>query len=314
MLFSARGCPYKCSFCINATYRHLDINGVRLRRRSVDNVISELRQVKEKLGYVYIQVEDEIFTFKPEWVKEFSDRYQAEIGLPFWCYTHPLCCREDMIADLKRAGLRYIVMGIQSGSERLNREVYHRPTSREKIIESLWLLDQMDVVTCCDLLSNNPLETEEDRIATAHLLHELPSRILLFLGKVVVYPGSPLYEQVKHLPYPPTVDESLYRFWNSVYEIALYENLTLAELDELIASFRQNENYDLLEQQALALMGKAARLTEERLQILEKKHQGHPTQSMTPIGQIDDTSPGTPSPGWRAKIVSRLKSLRRTPG
>ncbi len=265
MLFTARGCPYKCSFCINGILHEIDVDGANLRRRSVESVMAELRAVKERFGNVYIQVHDEIFTLNKNWIHDFSVAYKEEIGLPFWCYTHPMCCKEEMIRDLKDAGLRYVIMGIQSGSERLNKEVYHRPTPRKKIQESLWMLDRLDVLTQVDVLSNNPLETEEDLRATATLLNQCPERTVLGVGKVIVYPSSPLYQHVRHLPFPPVVDEKTYEFWNSVYFVALYGGLNETELEILMSDRSLREDPTEIRERAVGYMKESREKAEQRL-------------------------------------------------
>ncbi|GIT28514.1 MAG: hypothetical protein Ct9H300mP1_05600 [Planctomycetaceae bacterium] len=47
---TARGCPYRCTFCFNNFFANLPDQGIEkdyVRRRSVDNVMEELHQGKE---------------------------------------------------------------------------------------------------------------------------------------------------------------------------------------------------------------------------------------------------------------------------
>jgi methylmalonyl-CoA mutase cobalamin-binding subunit len=265
MLFTARGCPYKCTFCINAVLHDIDPDGANLRRRTVPNVIAELKEVRRRFGDVYIHIEDEIFTLSKQWVRDFSQAFHDEIRLPFWCYTHPNCCPEEMILDLKYAGIRYIVMGLQSGSERLNREVYRRHTPIPRILDALRMLDRQEVVTYCDVLTNNPVETEADRRATAELLWEIPERANLGLGKVIVYPSSPLFEHVKDMPFPPPVDEALYEYWNPAYILAMYGGLSKSEFDALLIDGSLRRDPQTLWDQAYDVFKSAAKKNDQRL-------------------------------------------------
>ncbi|NIO19545.1 MAG: radical SAM protein, partial [Candidatus Aenigmarchaeota archaeon] len=62
----------------------------RFRQRSVDRVIEELKQLKRDYPKVeYLIFRDEILTVNPKWVKEFSEKYPKEIGLPFYCLMRP---------------------------------------------------------------------------------------------------------------------------------------------------------------------------------------------------------------------------------
>ena len=264
MLFTTRGCPFDCSYCINSTYSGLYKGFPRVRRRSVQNVIEELREVKQRWGNIFIQIFDEIFTLDQRRIIEFCDAYKKEIQLPFWCYTHPGCCNEEAATALRAAGLRYIVLGIQSGSERMNREVYHRKTRNRQILETIRLLDRLNVITFCDLMTNNPLETEEDRRCTAELLRECPDRIALGMGKLVIYPKTPLQDFVRDMDFPPPVDEKLYRYWNSVYVLALHGNLSETEWIDLIDNSELREHPEELENKARDCAKTAAAKTYQR--------------------------------------------------
>ena len=135
-IMTARGCPFSCSFCANELIRSLYPAQQYVRRRSVSNVISELKSAKSMHGsrMAYVNFFDDVFTLQQRWLEEFAERYPSEIGLPFWCYTHPSAAKPDMLALLKKAGVHRITSGVQSGSERILSDVYSRRTSRQQII------------------------------------------------------------------------------------------------------------------------------------------------------------------------------------
>ena len=69
-ILTSRGCPFKCWFCSNETIDEIYGRGA-LRRRSVDNVIDELIQVKSKLKNIkIISFDDDIFTINQKWIEE----------------------------------------------------------------------------------------------------------------------------------------------------------------------------------------------------------------------------------------------------
>ena len=88
---TGRGCPYNCSFCFNEAYSDLyKGKGRRTRRRSVDNVILELKEVRERYPLDFVLFLDDTFIINKKWLQELAVRYKEEIGLPFRCFTHPL--------------------------------------------------------------------------------------------------------------------------------------------------------------------------------------------------------------------------------
>lgn len=136
IVMTGRGCPYGCTYCYNHLYRKLYAGkGKLIRRRSVEHVIRELRLLKDQ-GYRFIRFMDDLFTLQPEWVHEFSQRYPREIGLPFTCLVRANSVDEAVVADLKHAGCHRIMMGIESGNERLRNEVLKRRMSDHEILEA----------------------------------------------------------------------------------------------------------------------------------------------------------------------------------
>ncbi|MGN6566391.1 MAG: B12-binding domain-containing radical SAM protein, partial [Flavipsychrobacter sp.] len=63
---TTRGCPFKCNWCAKPIY------GNRYNSRSPENVVAELKYLKEKFEFDHIWFCDDIFGLKPGWVKEFA--------------------------------------------------------------------------------------------------------------------------------------------------------------------------------------------------------------------------------------------------
>lgn len=58
-LITERGCPYKCVFCSHNS-------GQRIRTRSVENVMEEIKWLHKKFSSRRITIEDECFGLRPE--------------------------------------------------------------------------------------------------------------------------------------------------------------------------------------------------------------------------------------------------------
>ena len=87
---SSRGCPYECTYCSNSMYHKIYCDEkVHIRKRSVGNVLEELKKVKERGKAKLIVFNDEVFVSSIKWLEEFSKRYPSEVGIPFYCSLHP---------------------------------------------------------------------------------------------------------------------------------------------------------------------------------------------------------------------------------
>ena len=173
-LMTSRGCPFSCSYCMLSYQKEVVPASARLRLRSVPHVIAELEREKARRGTFYLEIEDDIFTLDAARMAEFFALYRERIATPFWCYTHPRFANDQTLGLLRDNGAEFVVMGIESGSDRIANEVFHRRTTGAQVREAARAISRSGLRAFYDLISNNPFEEEEDRIATFHLLRSLP--------------------------------------------------------------------------------------------------------------------------------------------
>ena len=98
---TARSCIFQRSYCCELYLKDLYKGHNFLRRRSPQNIIEELKQVKNRHNINYIIFQDEIISYQTEWLKEFAPLYKERLEL------------------LKEAGLSSTCLAVQSGSEQL---------------------------------------------------------------------------------------------------------------------------------------------------------------------------------------------------
>lgn len=175
-IMTQRGCPFSCSFCIESRYQDMFGKKNSLRRRSIDLVIEELVWAKTHLNIKSVLFYDDVFTVNPRWLKEFLPRYKQEVGLPFWCYTYPTTHTPELLRELKDAGMISITMGVQSGSSRILREYFNRPTDRARVLEAAQEIVDLgpEVKGFFDMITKVPFETEQDLRDTFDFLVDLP--------------------------------------------------------------------------------------------------------------------------------------------
>ena len=84
----------------------LKTKGKVVRHRSVDNVLKEIAEVKNKYPLRVVKFIDDTFNLNKEWLKEFCDKYKRQINLPFVCNLRAdLITLEEgikTVADLKK--------------------------------------------------------------------------------------------------------------------------------------------------------------------------------------------------------------------
>lgn len=136
MLFMAgRGCNFDCNFCFNRSMKQLYPQQKYTRRRSADNVILELIEIKNRYQATGVQFLDDIFPLDHEWLQQFCENYKRKINLPFTCNGHFSFLNRRIVRDLKRAGCITIKVGLEAGNDYIRRNLLNKNITKEKIYE-----------------------------------------------------------------------------------------------------------------------------------------------------------------------------------
>lgn len=195
-IITSRGCPFPCTYCSNAVLNKIyGGKWTKFRRRSPENVVEELIQAKELLKISVVSFHDEVFATDMNWVSKFTLLYRKHVNLPFMSSTHPNFANFKTFSLLKEVGLTSVSMGIESGSDRMLNEVYHRHTSRKTITECHKIFTKLKLVKGYDVLFDNPYETEADLRETFRFLLTLKKPFQTHTFSYVHLPKTALTER-----------------------------------------------------------------------------------------------------------------------
>jgi radical SAM superfamily enzyme YgiQ (UPF0313 family) len=114
-IFTTRGCPFPCKFCAAPNFYNR-----RIRMRSSENVIKEIKLLTEKFGIKEIQFLDDNITLRREHIESICKLIISE-NIKIECST-PNGIRADTIDDdivklMKKAGWYMTALGIESANE-----------------------------------------------------------------------------------------------------------------------------------------------------------------------------------------------------
>lgn len=190
-------CPFNCAFCAGVYLRkELYAGKGRVRRyRGVSAILSEIKRARQRNpGLTIVQFWDEVFAAgaPEEWLNEFCERYPREIGLPFGIWSHPALVTEALVTRLHAAGLANVVMGVESGSEQVRREVLNRRETNARILQSAEILHRHGVKAGYDFILDLPWLTEENCQGTFELVLQLPRPFEIGLHSLVFLPRTAL--------------------------------------------------------------------------------------------------------------------------
>ncbi|MBW1781650.1 MAG: cobalamin-dependent protein [Deltaproteobacteria bacterium] len=214
--FVGRGCISSCSYCSaghwHDLYKREGILIAKRRNRQLDDVFQELLRMKEK-DYTFVHFRDEFLCADVAYLKEFFRFYEREICLPFWAYLVPdqVLSHPELLDMAVNAGFVDTELGFQSGSKRINRDIYTRRISNARTLEYARLLARYDINMKHDFIIFNPAEQKTDIEATLELIQMLPKeRSYLQLSRLHYFPESPIVDILKPVRQNPLDFESHY--------------------------------------------------------------------------------------------------------
>ena len=208
-LIAARGCKHNCNFCQPA---ERIMFGRTVRRRSVPNVIEELEYLRDKYNFNSFMIHDDCLTDDREWVLQFCKLYKSKgFNQPFVIQSRAdIICRNcDMIEALRDSGLRLIIIGFESGSDRVLRFL-RKGCTRQQNIEAADICKKLGIKIWANYMLGLPTETKEEVLETLSMLKKIKP-YHCSPAFYTPHPGSDLFEMGEKMGIHLTMSHNLYR-------------------------------------------------------------------------------------------------------
>ena len=175
------GCPFQCSFCYNAMFLKEVYKGKGnyLRKKSVDRVFLEIKEVQKISTVKRIHFHDDNFNFYQEWFKEFCERYAKEIGLPWSCTVRvDNMLNEEVVKMMHEAGCVGVTYGLETHNENVRNKILNKHLKNEDFEKASKLFKKYKIKHIAAIMLNLPGETIKDAFATLHFARKLNSDIV----------------------------------------------------------------------------------------------------------------------------------------
>lgn len=203
-LISSRGCPSQCTFCAS----HV-VAGRRFRAHSPDYVIREIDYLQSKYGYQYFIFEDDSFTIDKQRVEEICRQLIKRKKKIIWiCFGRVTTVDRSLLKLMKRAGCYLIGYGIESGDQKIRRNI-KKGITEGQCLKAFKLSKEVGLKTQAFFMIGNPGETEETIKKTINLAIKL-NPTLVFFSPLVPYPGTEIYKQLCGVHFDPSRNWSDY--------------------------------------------------------------------------------------------------------
>jgi anaerobic magnesium-protoporphyrin IX monomethyl ester cyclase len=214
-----RGCPFQCTYCCNHALRKVS-SGTYVRFRSPDHVIRELKEIRKK----YPQTQSVNFEIETIGVDK---KYPFELCSQLTKYNrscrHPLSYGinlritpnadfRDLFKAMQQANFGYIRIGLESGNERIRKDILKRIHSNDDFLNAVKFAKQYGLEVYIFVMIGLPGETWIDFQDTIDCVRRAqPKKTYFFI--FYPYPGTILYQRcVEENLIPPKLDTKAERF------------------------------------------------------------------------------------------------------
>lgn len=187
----SRGCPFHCFFCLATP-----VAGAKVRKRSPQNIVDELKECVEKYGIKNFLFWSDIFNIDKSWVMELC-RLIIDSGLDItWsANTRADTADEEMAEMMYKSGCRLVSIGVESGSQEMLNHIGKKITL-DDVRLTVRIFKKFGIKIYNYFVIGLPWETEETVEDTIDFAIELDSDFISFYTATPL-PGTKFYDYAK---------------------------------------------------------------------------------------------------------------------
>jgi len=191
-VMTSRGCPFHCNYCTKI------IHGNRLRFRSIENVIAEIRYLKDKFSVEEIAIVDDNFTLnakRAEKICEAIIKNNFNILIQFSNGVRADTLTPNLIRKLNRAGTYRIFIGVESGNQNVVNKIGKNLDLNAVRRAAKLIKNERIILTTCFMLGH-PFDTLKTMNDTLNLALELDADYSYFFT-AIAFPGTDLFNLIQ---------------------------------------------------------------------------------------------------------------------
>lgn len=177
----SRGCPFHCFFCLATP-----VSGVKVRTRSAENIIAEIKECVEKYNIKNFLFWSDIFNFDREWTLNLCRKIiDSGLKITWSANTRANTMDDEMASLMYKAGCRLASIGVESGSQEMLNQMGKKITL-DDIRKTVKILKKNKIKIYNYFVIGLPWETEKTVEQTIKFAIELDSNFISF------YTATPL--------------------------------------------------------------------------------------------------------------------------
>ncbi len=187
----ARGCPFHCFFCLATP-----VSGAKVRRRSVENIVEELKECVEKYNITNFVFWSDIFNLDKNWTMALCQAIiDSGLKITWSANTRADTADDEMAKMMYKSGCRLVSIGVESGSQYMLEKMGKKITL-DDVRRTVKTFKDAKIRIYNYFVIGLPWESEETVEETIRFAIELDSDFISFYTATPL-PGSRFYEYAK---------------------------------------------------------------------------------------------------------------------
>ncbi len=226
-VYTSRGCPGRCVYCASGHRLR-----ARIRMRSIDNIASELHEIRKRYGMDYLLIKDDMFTLNERRTREFCDMVKHEFpDLRWHCMVRVDKVNEALLQMMKEAGLNDVFFGIESGNDDILRKAGKNITTAQ-VRRAVEATDRLKIKSYGAFILGLPGDNYETLQQTIDFACSLPLTMAGF-SILIPYPGTKSFEEYYPQQEGMTIDYTSFIASTGIHFVKEYTGLDGVDVEEL---------------------------------------------------------------------------------
>jgi radical SAM superfamily enzyme YgiQ (UPF0313 family) len=188
-VLSSRGCPSKCTFCGNI------IQLRRFRPHSPQYFVGELEHLVNEYGIRHFHIVDDCFSYDTNRAEEICDLIlEKKLGITWFIFGRVDTLQDEkVIRKLRQAGCIYVLLGIETGNQKIN-DFMKKGTTLEMAERCCELLRKNNIRYFNSFIIGNEGDTEQTVMETIEFAKRLKS-VMAGFNMLIPFPGTHIFRK-----------------------------------------------------------------------------------------------------------------------